>query len=152
MTKSKLVTGFSLAASALVLAAFSRPAIGQQTPVVVVHKSPSCGCCAKWVDHAKAAGFQTNVHDMDDVDPIKDKSGVPASLRSCHTALVGGYVIEGHVPADLIQKLLKEQPKILGLAVGGMVSGSPGMEGGPKEAYDVIAFDKDGKTTVYARR
>jgi len=119
---------------------------------MIVHKSPTCDCCAKWVDHAKAAGFTPQVHDMPDVEPIKSKNRVPERVWSCHTTLVGGYVIEGHVPLDLVQKLLKEKPAILGLAVPGMVAGSPGMEGGAKEAYDVVSFDKDGKTAVYARR
>lgn len=144
--------GIGLAAATVVLAAFSRPTVRQSPPVMLIHKSPSCGCCAKWVDHMKAAGFATKVHDMDDVDPIKDQNKVPVALRSCHTALVGGYVIEGHVPADLIQKLMREQSKRAGLAVPGMVTGSPGMEGLTKQAYDVVSFDGDGKTGVYAKR
>ena len=152
MTRIRVSGSIGVAAAAFLLAAVPRSAVNQQAVPVTVHKSPTCGCCAKWVDHAKAAGFQTTVHDMADVDPIKDKNGVPGSLRSCHTALVGGYVIEGHVPADLIQKLLKERPAILGLSVPGMVMGSPGMEGAGKEAYDVVSFDKDGKTAVYAKR
>lgn len=125
---------------------------GAALPVVTVYKSPSCGCCAEWVKHMRAAGFTVNVKDMADVTPMKDEAGVPADLRSCHTALVGGYAIEGHVPADLVKKLLVEHPKAVGLAVPGMVSGSPGMEGGPKQAYDVVEWTRDGKTSVYAHR
>jgi len=99
-----------------------------------------------------AAGFDVIVHDMEDVEPIKDKNHVANNLRSCHTALVGGYVIEGHVPADLIKKLISEKSTLAGLAVPGMVTGSPGMEGGAKQAYDVVSFDQNGKTGVYAKR
>jgi hypothetical protein len=122
-------------------------------PPMTVYKSPSCGCCAKWVEHARAAGFVVTPRDTDDVDQVKETMGVPATLASCHTAVVGGYVIEGHVPADLIRRLLTEKPKeIRGLAVGGMPQGSPGMETGRKDAFDVMAFDRAGKSRVYARR
>jgi len=118
-----------------------------------VYKSATCGCCQKWIDHVKAAGFVPAVEEVASVDPMKDKSGVPAALRSCHTALVQGYVIEGHVPADVIHRLLKEKPKVLGIAVPGMPVGSPGMEqGGRKDAYEIVAFAKDGTTSVYDRR
>ncbi|MSR07147.1 MAG: DUF411 domain-containing protein [Gemmatimonadetes bacterium] len=155
MTRSRLaaLSGLAILFLALAaLAALARPAGRPQGLAVVVYKSPTCGCCAKWVDYMKAQGYQVTVHDMDDVDPIKDQQHVPGDLRSCHTALVGGYVIEGHVPADLIQKLIKEKSTLAGLAVPGMVAGSPGMDGGAKEAYDVVSFDKSGKTGVYAKR
>lgn len=122
-------------------------------PEVTVYKSPTCGCCGKWIDHMKAAGFQTKVVDMDDLTEIKQASGVPMRLRTCHTAVVANYVIEGHVPADLIRKMLAEKPAAAGIAVPGMPAGSPGMEvAGQKDAYDVLLFDKAGKTTVYAKR
>jgi hypothetical protein len=122
------------------------------TPLVV-YKSPSCGCCAKWVDHAKAAGFAVEIHDVEDVNVIKKKHGVPNELSSCHTALADGYFFEGHIPADLILKVLKEKPKIAGLAAPGMPVGSPGMEmGGRKDAFKVIALGRDGRTSVYAVR
>jgi hypothetical protein len=128
-------------------------ALGARPIRMVIYKSPTCGCCKKWVDHVKAAGFTTEVHDVDDVTPIKKKHGLPDELASCHTALVEGYVIEGHVPADLVQKLLKQKPALAGLAAPGMPMGSPGMEvGGQKDPYDIIAFDRKGKTSVYARR
>jgi hypothetical protein len=118
-----------------------------------VYRSPTCGCCGKWVEHVKAAGFSPAVHQVDDVSPVKTKGGVPGDLQSCHTALIGGYVIEGHVPADVIQQLLTEKPNIAGVAVPGMPVGSPGMEQGPrKDPYEVIAFTKDGKRSVYAKR
>ena len=126
-----------------------KPAV---TPIEV-YKSPTCGCCAKWVEHLQAAAFAPDVHEMPDVFPVKTKAGVPASLQSCHTALVGGYVIEGHVPADVIRQLLHEKPKIAGLAVPGMPIGSPGMEQGARvDPYEVIAFTKDGTTSTYAKR
>lgn len=122
------------------------------TPMVV-YKDPNCGCCAKWVTLMRSAGYEISVRDTADMQPIKRRYQVPAALASCHTALVGGYVVEGHVPAELISRLLKEKPKVLGLAVPGMPAGSPGMEmGGEKDAYDVLTFDAAGKTTVFARR
>ncbi|HET9985219.1 MAG TPA: DUF411 domain-containing protein [Longimicrobiales bacterium] len=120
---------------------------------ITVYKSPSCGCCGQWVEHLKKSGFAVTVVDVDDVMPVKQKYGVPGSVVSCHTARVGGYVVEGHVPADLIRKLLRERPNVAGIAAPGMPVGAPGMEqGGRKEPYDVVAFDRSGRTTPYARR
>jgi len=120
------------------------------TPIEI-WKTPTCGCCKLWVDHMRAAGFRPTVHDLNDVSPIKRKLGVPSALESCHTAVVGGYTIEGHVPADVVRQALKERPKIAGLAVPGMPMGSPGMEQGALvDPYDVVAFDKTGKMTVFA--
>jgi len=121
-------------------------------PVVTVYKDPSCECCARWIKHLNKNGFVVTVHDMPKMDEIKATMNVPQALQSCHTAVVGPYVIEGHVPADLIKKALAEKPAIAGLAVPGMVTGSPGMEGGTPQRYDVIAFDRGGKTHVYAKR
>jgi hypothetical protein len=145
----------------LPILAFATPPSSAQsarprTPAVTamqVYRSPTCGCCGKWVDHVKAAGFSAAVHEIEDVSPVKAKGGVPGNLQSCHTALIGGYVIEGHVPADVIQQLLTDKPNITGLAVPGMPIGSPGMEQGARvDAYEVIAFTKDGKRSVYAKR
>ena len=120
---------------------------------VTVYKSPSCGCCKNWVTHMQGAGFTVKVIDMDDLTTVKKNAGVPQQLQSCHTALVGAYVVEGHVPADLVKKMLAQKPQITGLAVPGMVTGSPGMEmGDSKDPYDVIAFDRAGKTTIFAKR
>ena len=122
-------------------------------PQRVVYKDPSCGCCSKWVEHMKANGFAVEAHDTSGVDGIKDQASVPQAARSCHTGLVGGYAIEGHVPAEVVRRLLREHPAdIAGLAVPGMVTGSPGMEGGTPQHYDVIAFTRDGQTRVYASR
>ena len=121
-------------------------------PVITVYKSPSCGCCKGWVEHVKAAGYKVDVHDVANVNPVKDDAGVPADARSCHTAIVDGYALEGHVPAADIARLLEERPAIAGLAVPGMPVGSPGMEvpGQPADKYDVVAFKADGSTEVYA--
>jgi hypothetical protein len=126
----------------------------QAVPSVTVYKSPACGCCSKWIDHMRAAGFEVTAKNVDDVVPIKTKHGVPTQAASCHTSLVGDYVIEGHVPADTVKRLLKERPKITGLAVPGMPAGSPGMEvpSGKKDPYSVIAFDSAGKQTVFEKR
>ena len=121
-------------------------------PAVTVYKSPTCGCCAKWVEHVRKAGFAVTVKDVPNVGEVKFANGVPPELASCHTALVGGYVVEGHVPADVMQKLLKEKPAVAGIAVAGMPMGSPGMEGSYSDRYDVVAFEKSGKQRVYASR
>jgi hypothetical protein len=150
MNKLLLISAFTLAALFIAREPASLPAQG---PAMTVYKTPSCGCCAKWVDHMKAAGFKVQVQDMDDLTEIKQASGVPMKLRTCHTAVVGSYVVEGHVPADLVKKMLSEKPKMTGIAVPGMPVGSPGMESGNEKApYDVVLFDKTGKTTVYAKR
>ena len=134
----------------------TRRAFAERTsaPIAItVYKTPTCGCCKEWVAHLAKNGFAPTVHDLDDLTQIRSSLGLPRALESCHTAVIGRYVIEGHVPADLIKKLVRESPTtIVGLAVPGMVQGSPGMETGPKEPYDVIAFTRDGKTSVYARR
>jgi len=120
---------------------------------IVVYKDPSCGCCGDWVKHMRANGFTVTVHDTTDMDTVKLSMGVPAALASCHTGRIGKYSIEGHVPADLITRLMAEQPVARGLAVPGMPNGSPGMEqGGKKDKYDVLLFDAAGKTRVYASR
>lgn len=119
-------------------------------PPLTVYKDPSCGCCKKWVEHMQSSGFAVTAHDDADMDALKDHYGVPSGVRSCHTALIGNYVIEGHVPASDVDRLLKEQPKVAGLSVPGMVVGSPGMEGGTAKPYSVVAFQKTGSTTVFA--
>jgi hypothetical protein len=138
----------------ILVASLSTAAAQPPTYPVTVYKSPTCGCCSKWNDHLRANGFIVTSKDLPDVNPLKDQHGVPAQTRSCHTALVGGYVVEGHVPADVIKKLLRERPPVLGIAAPGMPAGSPGMEmpDGRKDAYQIVAFDKQGKTSVYATR
>ena len=121
---------------------------------VTVYKSPTCGCCTEWVGHLRRHGFRVRTEDLTDLSSIKTRHGVPAALQSCHTALVEGYVVEGHVPADLVERLLRERPRIAGLAVPGMPVGSPGMEvpGVPADRYRVLTFDRSGKTDVFATR
>jgi hypothetical protein len=125
---------------------------GPGTPITV-YKSASCGCCAKWVDHLRANGFAPVVHDEEDMDAIKDGMGVPKNVRSCHTALLGRYLVEGHVPAADLRRALAERPAVAGLAVPGMPNGTPGMAmpGAAAEPYEVVSFARDGKTAVYAR-
>jgi hypothetical protein len=119
---------------------------------ITVYRTAACGCCGKWVDHLKTAGFSPTVHIVERTDTAPPAKDVPASLRSCHTATVDGYTVEGHVPADVIQQLLKERPKVAGIAVPGMPAGSPGMESPNPVAYEVIAFDAAGKTSVFAKK
>ena len=118
---------------------------------ILVYKSPTCGCCTAWVEHLKKSGFEVTTRDVADVAPIKARYGIPTRVASCHTGLVGGYAIEGHVPASDIQRLLSEKPKGVGLAVPGMPMGSPGMEGGRKDRYDVLLVEQGGATRVFAR-
>lgn len=121
------------------------------TLVVDVYKSPTCGCCSKWVDHLKANGFKVRSHNTNDVVAHKARLGVPYGYGSCHTAEVGGYLVEGHVPAKEIKRLLKEKPRARGLVVPGMVTGSPGMEAGSrKDPYEVFLVNRDGSTQTYA--
>jgi hypothetical protein len=121
-------------------------------PVIEVYKTPTCGCCGKWVEHLRAEGFEVRVSDMDDLSAVKASNRIPENLQSCHTGKVGNYVVEGHVPAQDIRKLLAERPPVAGIAVPGMPIGSPGMEvqGVKPQAYDVIAFDSQGTRRVFA--
>jgi hypothetical protein len=145
-----LLTG---AAVAVVSSQSSKAVTGART--VAVFKSPTCGCCSKWNEHMTAAGYAVTSRDLQDVAAKKDEYRIPSNLRSCHTAVVGGYVVEGHVPADVVAKLLAEKPAgVVGIAVPGMPVGSPGMESadGFKTPYQVMAFTKDGQSRVYATK
>jgi hypothetical protein len=126
-----------LAAGPVLLAT---PVRAEMLPAMVVFRDPTCGCCHKWVEHLTANGFAVTVHDAPSMKAIKARLGVPAELASCHTGEIGGYVIEGHVPAAAIKRLLAEKPQGRGLAVPGMPIGSPGMEGGAPEIYEVTLF------------
>lgn len=119
---------------------------------IKVYKDPNCGCCKSWIQHLEQSGFKVEVVDMPDLSAVKAKYGITDTLKACHTGIVNGYVVEGHVPADLILKMLKEKPAIAGLAVPGMPMGSPGMEGASAQHYDVLTFDRAGHTSVYAQR
>jgi len=140
-----------LAATATCLTAL-RAGAADTLPSVVVSKDPSCGCCGGWVEHMRAAGFPVVVNEVDDIGAVKARLGVPDDLGSCHTAEVAGYVVEGHVPAGAVKRLLAEKPAGKGLAVPGMPMGSPGMEvkSGRSEAYDVVLFGPAGQS-VFAR-
>ena len=117
---------------------------------ITVWKTPSCGCCHEWVAHLRKSGFEVTTHDVEDTTPVRQKLGLNARFASCHTARLGNYVLEGHVPAKELRRLLREQPKALGLAVPGMPMGSPGMEmGDTRDAYDVLLVMADGSSRVY---
>jgi hypothetical protein len=118
---------------------------------ITVYKSPRCGCCSSWADRLAAQGHTMTIQDIENLDPIKKMAGVPEALQACHTALVDGYVVEGHVPAKDIARLLAERPEATGLAVPGMPGGSLGMEGAAPERYEVVLFKADGSASVYAR-
>jgi hypothetical protein len=143
----RLVLRAACASAFATLAGCAAEARGES---VTVYKSPTCGCCSDWVKHMRANGFKVEAHDLDDVSPIRRRYRVPGSLASCHTAIVGGYAIEGHVPASDIKRLLLERPAVIGLSVPGMVIGSPGMEQGKPEPYETLAFDERGYR-VFAR-
>lgn len=135
-----------------------KPAAPKQTapkPIMLaVYKTPTCGCCSKWVDHMKQNGFTVHVTDLNDLSAIKAKHGVPSNVQSCHTAIVNGYVVEGHVPAVTVKRMLKERPAAAGIAVPGMPQGSPGMEAPGNivpPPYEVVTFDRKGETRLYAK-
>lgn len=134
-------------AFALLLAGLGSSAVAQQNKVVELYKSPYCGCCGAWADHMKAAGFQIKEHNIEDMSPVKIKYGVSDDLQSCHTAIIDGHIIEGHVPAEDVKRLLAEGGEKSGLAVPGMPVGSPGMEqDGMSQPYQVIRFSKAGRS------
>lgn len=138
-----------LAATSIALMSLATPAA---SAIVNVVKTVACGCCGKWVEHMRKAGHDVRVTNVEDVTPTARRLGVPDDLRSCHTSSVGGYAIEGHVPAADVVRLLREKPKAAGLAVPGMVAGSPGMEmGSNKPPYQTIIFTRDGKRKVFAQ-
>jgi hypothetical protein len=157
-TRSLLrVTGLVVIAATV---AASAPSVAHETSrtavEITVFKSPTCGCCSKWVDHlrkhAEGTAFTVIAKDTSDMTGVKTTAGVPEKVHSCHTAFVGGYVVEGHVPAEDILRMLKEKPRVAGIAAPGMPVGSPGMEvGSRQDAYDVVAFKRDGSTSLFAK-
>ena len=130
----------------------SAPAAKSAVEKVTVYRSRTCGCCGKWVQHMRDNGFEVVEHIVERMENAPNRDRVPAKLQSCHVATVRGYVVEGHVPADVVKDMLKKQPQIEGIAVPGMPAGSPGMESPTPEPYDVIAFTKEGKSWVFAKR
>lgn len=133
------------------LAALPFGALALAAPAISVYASPYCGCCGDWVEHLRSAGFAAEVTHVDDVAPMKRMAGVPQGLASCHTASVDGYVVEGHVPAPVIRRLLRERPQVRGIAVPGMPIGSPGMEGPSPEPYTVYSFADGEAPRAYER-
>lgn len=135
-----------LTGAALVACAAREP-----VKAIIVHRSPSCGCCGGWVDHLRTAGFEVTVNMTEDLGPVAGRLGVPEQLRSCHTGEAGGYFVEGHVPAADVARLLAERPDARGIAVPGMPLGSPGMEAGERrQRYDTLLVARDGSTSVFA--
>lgn len=150
MTRRTFV-GVALMAGAGVVAA-QRAAGAQALPAVKVFKDPNCGCCSLWVTHMQQAGFPVTAENRPDMPALRVQHGVPQHVQSCHTAVVDGFVVEGHVPADDVKRLLKTRPAVTGIAVPGMPVGSPGMEqGSVRHAYSVLTFDQAGRTTVFAQ-
>ncbi len=133
----------------LATAAFAQKAMA--LPVIDVYKSPYCGCCGAWVEHLQKSGFTVRTHEVEDTSTVRQKLRMPEKYGSCHTAKVGNYVLEGHVPASDIKRMLTQKPKALGLAVPAMPVGSPGMEveSGRVDPYDVLLVQADGRATVY---
>jgi hypothetical protein len=135
------------------LMGFFMTLFAETLPPVTVYKSKYCGCCSEWVKHMEKNGFNVTVVETEALNEVKIKYNVPAPLASCHTAIIGNFIVEGHTPASSIKRFLKEAPKdAIGLAVPGMPLGSPGMEqGNMKQPYDVLAFDKQGHTVVFEK-
>jgi hypothetical protein len=147
-----LALGMSVVALTLTTGAApaSSIAAAAKKPTITVYKDPSCGCCKNWIEHLIKHGYRVDPKDTPEMTEVKRTLGIPDGLTACHTAVVNGYLSEGHVPAADIARLLKEKPKVAGLAVPGMPMGSPGMEGPRAQHYQVLSFDKAGKTKVFA--
>lgn len=125
-------------------------AVDADLPTVLVYKSPTCGCCNGWIEHMEAAGFTVDARNTTDLMTVKRDGGVPPQMSSCHTAIIDGYVVEGHVPAEHVKELLAQRPEVAGIAVPGMPIGSPGMEGANPEPYQVLSFTHTGDAAVFA--
>lgn len=137
--------------AAVLFALLAPAAWAAALPTVEVYKNPTCGCCGKWVEHMKANGFKVVTHEMNDVTPHKQRLGVPVGMGSCHTTEVGGYLVEGHVPADDVKRLLAEKPKAKGLVSPGMPQSAPGMDMPGKQPYEILLVRQDGSTSSFAR-
>ena len=136
-----------------VLGAWQAGLFSQSLPEALVYKTPTCGCCSLWADHLTENGFTVTTKDLTDLNPIKKQYGIEPRLQSCHTAVIGDYVFEGHIPAEFVKKVLEEKPEIRGLTVPGMPIGSPGMEqGNRRDPYDILSIDHQGHVSVYAKR
>lgn len=151
-----VLQGFSRMGRYIMLAALCSVAVsghaGTTDKEVVMYKDPNCGCCGKWAEHMRENGFDVREVATSGMQEIKQDAGVPRALNSCHTAKVGGYIVEGHVPAEDVKRLLSERPELTGIAAPGMPLGSPGMEGPyAAQQYDVVGFSRDGKTAVFSQ-
>lgn len=124
---------------------------GVQTSEVVMYKNPGCQCCEKWADYLERNNYSVEVHEASNIGSLKKENGVPADMSSCHTALIGGYVVEGHVPVEDIQRMLAEQPEAIGIAAPGMPASSPGMNTALNQPYNVYLFNKQGYSKLYAK-
>jgi hypothetical protein len=145
--KRRTLLSLAAAAAAASLPSFARASL----PQVEVYKNPDCGCCGAWVEHLKAAGFPVKVHETPDTSAVRKRHGIPDAFGSCHTGVVAGYALEGHVPADDVKRLLASKPVAAGLSVPGMPVGSPGMEAGArKDPFQVLLIDKAGRSSVFA--
>ncbi|MGD8475728.1 MAG: DUF411 domain-containing protein [Burkholderiales bacterium] len=142
MLMRKLIGAAALAVASVAYAA--------GLPEIEVWKDPNCGCCSKWISHLRASGFRVTAYNTANVANAREKLGMPHRYAACHTARVGDYIVEGHVPASDIKRLLKDQPEAIGLSVPGMPMGSPGMEGPYSEPYQTLLVDQDGNTSVFA--
>lgn len=158
MRRTPVVLGLGALILGFALIAFSRDnarstdiSDALEQTEITMFKAPSCLCCDKWGDHVEEAGYSVTAKSRDDMSDIKNELGVPGDLVSCHTGVVDGYVVEGHVPADAIAKMLTERPKITGIAVAGMPAGSPGMESDRPQPYNVFAFDPSGRRYIFGR-
>jgi len=136
---------------ATVLAVGAGHVLASPGDVVELYKNPSCGCCGEWAKHMEKNGFKIRVHEVADAGVVREQSGIPATLGSCHTAKVGGYAIEGHVPAADVKRLLKERPKAVGLSAPGMPQSAPGMDSATNQPYDVLLVKPGGKTEIFAK-
>ena len=153
MLKTLMTAAVVLAMSSLTSAQTAKGAATKPLDKVTVFRTATCGCCGKWVDHMKAAGFDVTVHVVDSIEQAPNRSRVPENLRSCHTGTAGPYALEGHIPADVVKDLLRKRPaNVDGIAVPGMPAGSPGMESPNPEPYKIIAFDRKGATSTFAQR
>lgn len=151
MNRTSKVIKPGIGAIALVTAYMAWAAPTSGATAITVYKDPACGCCGKWVESLRQNGFKVKTEEVYDISKVEAERGVPAVLNACHTAVVDGYVVEGHVPVSAIRRVLAEHPQVKGIGVPGMPPGSPGMEGARNIPYNVLTFDAKGQTTVYAR-
>jgi len=152
MSRNKILMTFGTLALAAIAAGWLWPGSGNtgERIKVVMYQNPACGCCGRWAKHMERNGFDVEIHKSAELNRIKEREGITAATAACHTAFVDGYVVEGHVPARDVKRLLRERPQVHGITVPGMPMGSPGMEGSYRDSYEVLTFDANGDTTVFS--